>query len=370
MSSFELWFDSDVESDDITEEDLSSVRIERRRLRDASNPLDLPSDTFVNYFRVSKDLFNHLLNILDTKLGPTVGSASVLPIIKLAAALRFFAEGGYQKGAGNDLFVGVAQPTLSKILTKVIDVFEEHVCATVITFPTNEAEKNSIKMGFFEKTGFPGVIGCVDGTHVKIFKPRSDVQHLYYNRKGYHSLNVMVVCDHNMIIRYVDANHPGSSHDSFIWNTSSLNDMLETNFMNGERNSWILGDAGYALKPFLITPYRTSGSSQNNELKLRFNQIHSKTRWIVERSFGVLKNVFRCILGARQLHYKPEKATKIINVCCALHNLRIRFNVPLHETIPQFEADFQEEEAADDNANVTAANIRDEIMYAIFQNNR
>lgn len=216
MSSFELWY-SDEESDDITEEDdLLSVRIERRRLRDASNPLELPSNTyvlpnfwrffflnffffysFVQYFRVSKDLFKYLLDILETHLGPAVGSASVLPIIKLAAALRFFAEGGYQKGAGNDIFVGVAQPTMSKMLSRVIDVFEQHLCAAEITFPTSEQDKNSIKMGFFAKTGFPGVIGCVDGTHVKIVKPTSDIQHLYYNRKGYHSLNVMVVCIHD-----------------------------------------------------------------------------------------------------------------------------------------------------------------------------
>lgn len=369
MSCFELWYDSDTDSDDTTVNDLCSVRLERRRLRDASNPLDIPSDTFVNYFRVSKELFIYLLDILDTKLGPTVGSSSVLPIIKLAASLRFFAEGGYQKGAGNDLFVGVAQPTMSKMLSEVIDVFEESVCRTSITFPASQQEKSSIKMGFYEKTGFPGVIGCVDGTHVKIIKPKSDVQHLYYNRKGWHSLNVMMVCDHKMVIRYVDANHPGSSHDSFIWNTSPLNGILESNFMNGERNTWILGDAGYPLKPYLITPYRTSGSSQNNASKTKFNEVHSKTRWVVERSFGLLKNVFRCILAARQLHYKPEKATKIINVCCALHNLRIRFNVPIsNENVLQLEEDVPEE-AAHEEENETASNIRDEIMYSIIGNN-
>lgn len=159
---------------------------------------------FVNYFRISKDLFKHLLGILDEKLGPTVGSASVLPITKLAAVLRFLAEGSYQKGAGNDIFVGVAQPTMSKILSEVVEVFEKYVCTTEIKFPTSEHEKNSIRRNFFEKTGFPGVIGCVDGTHVKIFKPRFDIQHLYYNRKGYHSLNVMVVGLCGMVERIND----------------------------------------------------------------------------------------------------------------------------------------------------------------------
>lgn len=131
---------------------------------------------------------------MEHKLGVTVGSSSVLPITKLSAALRFFAEGSYQKGVGNDVFAGMAQPTLSKTLASVIDILETQVCPMVIQFPMQDAEKDAIKLGFYEKTGFPGVIGCVDGTHVRIFPPPADVQHLYYNRKGFHSLNVMLVC--------------------------------------------------------------------------------------------------------------------------------------------------------------------------------
>lgn len=143
---------------------------------------------------MSKDLFRYLLNIVETQLGAAVGSTTVQPVIKLAATMRFLAEGQYQKGTGNDLFVGMAQSTMSKSLTQVIDVLETYVCPEAIKFPTEEAEKNAIKLGFFQKSGFPGVIGCVDGTHIKIFPPGSDIQHLYYNRKGYHSLNVMIVC--------------------------------------------------------------------------------------------------------------------------------------------------------------------------------
>lgn len=105
---------------------------------------------------------------------------------------------------------------------------------------------------------------------------------------------------------------------------------------------------------------------QHNESKIKFNQMHSKTRWIVERSFGIIKNVFRCILGARQLHYKPEKASRIINVCCALHNLRVRFNVPIpEENVVQLENDFPED-VNNEEENFTAAVIRDEIMQAIM----
>ncbi|XP_021712444.1 putative nuclease HARBI1 [Aedes aegypti] len=168
---------------------------------------------------------------------------------------------------------------MSKVLQLVLDILEKEICPVEIVFPTDEREKHIIKQGFYEQTGFPGVIGCVDGTHVSIIAPTHD-KHLFYNRKGFYSLNVMLVCDHNLLIRYVDANHPGSSHDSFVWNGSVLNQLLQQEYTNGERNSWLLGDAGYPLTPFLITPFRTG--EQTDERQTRFNGIHFKTRITVE----------------------------------------------------------------------------------------
>ena len=54
--------------------------------------------------------------------------------------------------------------------------------------------KREIKTGFYEKGGFPGVIGCIDGTHVRIQAPSHD-EPSYVNRKGFHSINVQAICD-------------------------------------------------------------------------------------------------------------------------------------------------------------------------------
>ena len=39
---------------------------------------------------------------------------------------------------------------------------------------------------------FSGVIGCVDGTHIRLQRP-SQNEADYVNRKGYHSVNVLFV---------------------------------------------------------------------------------------------------------------------------------------------------------------------------------
>lgn len=56
--------------------------------------------------------------------------------------------------------------------------------------------------------------------------------------------------------------------------------------------------------------------------EFRYNSAHRRARNTVERTFGVLKNVFRCLLKDRVLHYTPMKSANIIYSCSILHNMR------------------------------------------------
>lgn len=226
---------------------------------------------------MSKPIFKYLLDVLVHSLSPAKKSFAVPAIVKLSACLRFFAEGGYQKGVGNDYEVALSQSSFSAVLSEVLEIFESSLCPQWICWLTPE-QKRTAALYFYEKYDIPGVAGCIDGTHVKIIAPASN-KHLFLNRKGYYSLNVMLVsisqfyisnnicnifnyfkvCDHEMRVRYIDATHPGASHDSFIWRVSELRNNLQQSYIENN-NSWLLGKHEYVFILFntliLLVLYR------------------------------------------------------------------------------------------------------------------
>lgn len=135
----------------------------------------------------------YLLNEMEGHFKQSTRTSAISPVIKLCAALRFFADGSYQKCGGNDFNVGLAQPTFSVVLEEVLNIFEQHICSRWIKTAMASDEIQNSKVAVYTRSGFPGVMGFIDGTHVRICAPRKDIQHLYLNRKGYYSLNVMIV---------------------------------------------------------------------------------------------------------------------------------------------------------------------------------
>lgn len=58
---------------------------------------------------------------------------------------------------------------------------------------------------------------------------------------------------------------------------------------------------------------------------------HVKARNIIERTIGILKARFRCLLVHRVLHYQPQVAGSIVNACIILHNMCNAANLSVPE---------------------------------------
>ncbi|KAH8349338.1 hypothetical protein KR084_009548, partial [Drosophila pseudotakahashii] len=263
-------------------------------------------------FRLDKHTFIMVFHLIEEH----IPKSSIPALFQLATVLRFLAVGSFQRVIGKDSDLALSRTTVCKILWDVLPLMERILCPKFIKFDqTNEAIIKS-KTHFYNKYGIPGVIGCIDGTHIKkIIKPNEGESH-YLNRKGYFSINATIICDYNLRILFVDAVMPGATHDSFAWNMSLAREFLQQKYDSGVRGSWLLGDSGYPLEPFVLTPYRSPAAGTGQHL---FNLRHASARNVVERTIGVLKSRFRSLQGC--LLYHPLKVSRIINVCCALQNL-------------------------------------------------
>jgi hypothetical protein len=120
------------------------------------------------------------------------------------------------------------------------------------------------------------------------------LQKRFRNRKGRQiSQNVMGVVSWDMTFTYVLAGWEGSAHDGKVFQSQSS---LEDNGLAVFASKYYLGDAGYGLSKYLLTPYRgvryhlkewanTNQRPQNKEEL--FNLRHASLRNIIERTFGV-----------------------------------------------------------------------------------
>ena len=125
----------------------------------------------------------------------------------------------------------------------------------------------------------PNIFGLIDSTQIRIIGPSTNEDH-YINRKGFHSINTQIVCDHKNVITNVSAKWPGSVHDSTVLQNSSLWDHYVRPRADGQRAAMglLLGDSGYPCKNWLLTPYKVPINTQAKE---RFNRyLYTCTRCV------------------------------------------------------------------------------------------
>lgn len=268
----------------------------------------------------------HLALELLIEVKPFVEEYSIPLHIEFFSALHFYGRGTYQTAVGKDANTCLSQTKISNSIRKFSKAISTQLMLKYVKFPQTEDEITSVSAKFEEDSGFKNCIGIIDGTHVALTALRKEIEHGYINRKGFHSLNVQIICESELRITNVNARYPGRNHDSYIYGNSQIYTHLERRHQQGY-NHYLLGDSGYPLQPWLLNPIPTPTTAREKH----YNKIHAKTRSKVERTIGLAKNVFRCIIGERKLRYDPVMAGHIINTCVVLHNFCRFHNLPYEE---------------------------------------
>ncbi|XP_052251991.1 putative nuclease HARBI1 isoform X1 [Dreissena polymorpha] len=295
--------------------------------RQHSLNVDLNDEEMRSRYRFSNENIDRICDLIGGNIERSTQRSNALSVkLQVLITLRYLASGNFMQTVGDTFCVD--KGTVSRVVKSVVS----QLCSLknrFITFPTTAEVVRREQNAFYNMHGFPCVIGCIDGTHVRILSPGSPA----VNRKNFHSINVQVTCDSRGLITSINAAWPGAAHDAHVFRSSAIGTYLDRHHRSLE-NGVLLGDSGYPCRTFLLTPYLNA----TNAVQERYNDSHSKTRCCIERLFGVWKRRFH-ILHA-EIRLKPEKCSNVIIACAVLHNLAKLWGEP--EVLPEDELRYVE----------------------------
>lgn len=282
-----------------------------RNTKTYRNRLTISPDRCKQLLRFESESVDFLTEFFVGNETETRGGA-LSPRNKMEIFLRYLSDPGYQSGVAED--IGVDRSTVTKTFSSVLDKIVDKAHHW-IKFPSTFEEMNEAKEEWSAKFHIPSVIGALDCTHIEIKKPK-EFGDEYINRKGRPTINVQTTCNANEVITSIDAQWPGSVHDGRIWRNSAIQQVLKTY----DGSACLLGDSGYGISPWLMTPIETVHNAQEQ----LYNITHAQERVVIERVFGQLKQRFPIL--ANRVRISVQKIPKLIVSCAVLHNISKHLN--------------------------------------------
>ncbi|XP_046565298.1 putative nuclease HARBI1 [Haliotis rubra] len=313
----------------------------QRVFRDRTIQLETLTDLeLISRYRLTREAIFCLVDKVRPMVErPTQRSHAMTVESQVLLTLRYLGKGGFLSEIG-DLH-GLDKSSVSRGFHCTVNA----ICTVLdnITFPWSLEQQTKVKQDFYRVGHFPKVLGAVDGTLIPIKRPSPNEEAAYVCRKGYHAINVQAICDSSLRFTNVVAKWPGSTHDSLIWSNSQVGMKMEETAPDG----WLLGDSGYACRPWMLTPL----ADPQTKPEQRYNAAHIRTRNTVERAFGVLKSRFRCLHKSTGcLWFSPQRCVAVIMAAFKLHNFCIDKNI----APPPEDTDMEVDHATGENCPVSS----------------
>ncbi|XP_071719799.1 protein ALP1-like [Rutidosis leptorrhynchoides] len=328
-------------------------------------------DQFETFFKVSRKTFNYICSLVNEPMMTKATNFSFLngQFLSLndqvALALRRLSSGDSLHGVAN--FFGTNHSTVSQVTWRFVEAIEERGLHH-LQWPSTEHEISQIKSKFENVRGLPNCCGAIDTTHIMMLLSATDrTSDVWLDRKDNHSMMLQVIVDPDMRFRDVVTGWPGKMDDASVLQKSNFYHLSEKGErLNGKKlklsegtnvQEYIVGDSGFPLLPWLITPYQ--GQTRDlPETKSEFNKRHFATRLVAQMALARLKDVWRVIQGVM---WRPDKnrLPRVILACCILHNIVIDmeddvFDDDLPLTSRQHDLGYHHEvcDVADKNASI------------------
>ncbi|KAL3518251.1 hypothetical protein ACH5RR_020840 [Cinchona calisaya] len=300
-------------------------------------------DSFESIFNMSRRTFEYVCSLarehmmVKTHFAFSNGKPMSLHD-QVALALRRLSSGSSLISIGDSF--GTHHSTVSQVTWRFVEAIERKGLHH-IRWPSTEKELTEIKSKFEQIGGLPNCCGAIDTTHIVMLlstsEPRTDV---WLDTKENHSMPLQAIVGPNLKFLDIFTGFPGKLNEiSLLRYTTFYNKCQKGERLNGKKvklseeaelQEYIVGDAAYALLPWLLTPYP---EKELSETKANFNKYLSATHIVAQRALTRLKDVWKMINGVM---WRPDKhkLPRFILVCCILHNIVIDMEDEVLDDLP------------------------------------
>ena len=290
-------------------------------------------ENFESVFKISRKTFNYICSLVEEDM--LARSSNFVDLNgthlslndQVAVALRRLGSGESLSAIGDSF--GMNQSTVSQITWRFVESMEERGLRH-LSWPSTEMEMEEIKSKFENIRGLSNCCGAVDTTHILMTLPSTDsLTNVWLDHEKNCSMILQAIVDPNLRFRDVVTGWPGSLSDDHVLRSSAFYKLAEEGKrLNGNKKAlpegtmlreYIVGDTGFPLLPWLLTPYKGEGLS---DVQVEFNKRLVATQMVAKRALARLKEMWKIIQGVM---WKPDKhkLPRIILVCCMLHNIVI-----------------------------------------------
>ncbi|KAF5192953.1 Alp1-like [Thalictrum thalictroides] len=299
---------------------------------------------FESVFKVSRKTFDYICSLVEEDLlakpsNCTFANGKLLsPNDQVAVALRRLSSGESLVNIGEAF--GINHSAVTQVTWRLVEAMEEKGLHH-LRWPTTESEMEEIKTKFANIQGLPNCCGAIDTTHIMMrLSTVNNSNDVWYDCEKNHSMVLQAVVDPDMRFRDIITGWPGSMNDAAVLRSSSFFKRCDTGSrLNGKKiklsegievGEYIVGDTGFPLLPWLVTPYQGKHLSES---KTEFNKRHFATRMVAQRALARLKEMWRIIQGVM---WRPDKdkLPRILLVCCMLHNIVIDMEDEVQDEMP------------------------------------